>query len=51
MIWFNKIYEEHRVEDVYDTGYDKWINDNKFSSDKIEGSSLPIILKVLSIAI
>tara|TARA_Y100000996_G_scaffold293750_1_gene232366 strand:+ start:1162 stop:2211 length:1050 start_codon:yes stop_codon:yes gene_type:complete len=37
---FNKIYEEHRVEDVYDPGYDKWINENKFSSDKIEKTNI-----------
>ena len=25
---FNKIYEENREKDVYDSGYDKWIKMN-----------------------
>lgn len=33
---FNKIYEENRQEDVYDTGYSKWMEANQFASDKIE---------------
>lgn len=33
---FNKIYEENRQENVYDTGYSKWMDANQFNSDKIE---------------
>ena len=30
---FNKIYEENRVEDVYDDGYTEWIKGNKVEQD------------------
>ena len=37
---FNKIYEENRQENVYDTGYSKWMDANQFNSDKIEKKGL-----------
>lgn len=37
---FNKIYEENREKDVYDSGYDKWIKENEFKSDKIERGNI-----------
>ena len=33
---FNKIYEENRQENNFDSGYEKWIEENKLTSDKIE---------------
>jgi curved DNA-binding protein CbpA len=30
---FNKIYEENRIGDVYDSGYGKWMNKNPVSED------------------
>ena len=32
---FNKIYQENKIEDVNDSGYNTWINDNKFDSEDI----------------
>ena len=29
---FNKIYEENRIEDIYDTGYGEWMKENKIDS-------------------
>ena len=37
---FNKIYEENREKEVYDTGYDKWIKENEFKTDKIERGNI-----------
>ena len=31
---FNKIYEENRISDVYDSGYGKWMNKNPASEDE-----------------
>ena len=33
---FNKIYEENRQENNFDSGYEKWIEENQLTSDKIE---------------
>ena len=33
---FNKIYEENRLENNFDNGYGKWIEENPVTSDKIE---------------
>ena len=30
---FNKIYEENRIEDVYDSGYGKWMEENKVNGE------------------
>lgn len=37
---FNKIYEENRLDSVYDNGYDSWIKKNEFKTDKIEKKSI-----------
>ena len=37
---FNKIYEENREKDVYDSGYSKWIKENEFKTDKIERGNI-----------
>ena len=37
---FNKIYEENRVENPYDGGYESWIEKNQFNSDKIEKKNI-----------
>ena len=33
---FNKIYDEHREENPYDNGYEKWMTETQFKTDKIE---------------
>jgi curved DNA-binding protein CbpA len=30
---FNKIYEENRIDDVYDSGYGKWMEENKVNGE------------------
>ena len=37
---FNQIYEENRIKNVYDDGYGEWIEENKFTSDKIEKKNI-----------
>lgn len=38
---FNQIYEENRIEDVHDEGYEKWMKENESGSgDIIQNSSL-----------
>ena len=37
---FNQIYEEHRIKNVYDDGYGEWIEENKFTSYKIEKKNI-----------
>lgn len=33
---FNKIYEENRTETIYDTGYSKWMEENKVDESKTQ---------------
>lgn len=37
---FNQIYEEHRVQDVYDDGYSEWMDKNSGSDDIVQNTSL-----------
>jgi hypothetical protein len=33
---FNKVYSDHRIEDVNDNGYSDWITDNSYDSEEIQ---------------
>ena len=42
---FNKIYEENRIEDVYDSGYGKWMEENKVNG-KYKKCLMVILIKI-----